>query len=385
MGKSIVLLTSSFPVARAQIHAQAPFLDEFLSELSALGVGVTVFTQDQPGAAEGVFEGVEVVRFPWPSRGRALGLLNPANPKDAWSLVRYFASGRQHLLRLLERRRPDALLALWAVPAGWLALQASRRFGTPYGVWALGSDVNRLKGFAAGRLVLRRVFRGASWRWADGFGLAEDIRSLAGVPCAYLATARRLPRPDPAPIEGLGDRPAWLFVGRLEAVKGVDVLVRAMVADLRQGGRDNLWVVGEGSLGKALRQEVQAAGLAERICFLGAVSDAQLATLYRRAHGVVIPSRSESLPLVFGEALRAGKRLVVSDVGDMGRLGRQYGAARVVPPEAPEALMAALKAPADPGPSGRADTKALLDQLDVRRSARQVMAALTAASPGGIQ
>jgi glycosyltransferase involved in cell wall biosynthesis len=57
----------------------------------------------------------------------------------------------------------------------------------------------------------------------------------------------------------------------------------------------------------------------------------------------VIPSRSESIPLVFSEALRFNKDLIVTDVGDMGILGRQYGVARVIPPENATALQESMK------------------------------------------
>jgi glycosyltransferase involved in cell wall biosynthesis len=57
----------------------------------------------------------------------------------------------------------------------------------------------------------------------------------------------------------------------------------------------------------------------------------------------VIPSRSESIPLVFSEALKFDKELIVTDVGDMGMLSRQYGVAWVIPPEDPMALRAAMK------------------------------------------
>ena len=56
-------------------------------------------------------------------------------------------------------------------------------------------------------------------------------------------------------------------------------------------------------------------------------------SLYESSDCVVIPSRSESIPLVFSEALNFDKELIVTDVGDMGMLGRQYGVAWVVPPE----------------------------------------------------
>ncbi len=72
-----------------------------------------------------------------------------------------------------------------------------------------------------------------------------------------------------------------------------------------------------------------------------------LASLYESSDCVVIPSRSESIPLVFSEALRFDKELIVTDVGDMGMLGRQYGVARVIPPENVRALKEVMKKKAD--------------------------------------
>jgi glycosyltransferase involved in cell wall biosynthesis len=68
-----------------------------------------------------------------------------------------------------------------------------------------------------------------------------------------------------------------------------------------------------------------------------------LGLYYKSCDCVVIPSRSESIPLVFSEALRFNKKVIVTDVGDMGMLGRQYGVAGVVPPEDPIALKEMMK------------------------------------------
>jgi hypothetical protein len=46
---------------------------------------------------------------------------------------------------------------------------------------------------------------------------------------------------------------------------------------------------------------------------------------------------------VFSEALRFNLDLIVTDVGDMGILGRDYGVAAVVPPADPKALKEAMK------------------------------------------
>ena len=60
---------------------------------------------------------------------------------------------------------------------------------------------------------------------------------------------------------------------------------------------------------------------------MGNVSDNALSLYYKSCDCVVIPSRSESIPLVLSEALRFNNKLIVTDVGDMGMLGRQYGVA----------------------------------------------------------
>lgn len=375
----LTLVTSSFPVAPDQLHAQAPFLPEFLDELCGQGVEVTVFTHAQPGAVDDIFPRVRVVRFPWSPAAKALALLNPFHPADAWRLASYLVRGRRHFLAHLESDRPHAVLALWAVPGGWLALQGRNRVGIPFGVWCLGSDIHKPSRHALGRAVLRRVLAGATWRWADGFGLAEEVRALSGRPCTYLATARHLPTAPAPPPKDPAAGPAWLFVGRLERVKGIDVLVDAMIEYLAGGGPGRLTIAGDGSMRDSLATRVASAGMSERIRFAGSVSDAELAALYAAADHVVIPSRSESLPLVFGEALAAGKSLVVTDVGDMGRLGREHGVALVVPPGDARALAGALRTVSATPPtlesSGR---RALLDRLDVRRSAREVATAMRA-------
>jgi glycosyltransferase involved in cell wall biosynthesis len=76
---------------------------------------------------------------------------------------------------------------------------------------------------------------------------------------------------------------------------------------------------------------------------MGNVSDETLASLYESSDCVLIPSRSESIPLVFSEALRFNKELIVTDVGDMGMLGRLYGVAWVIPPENVMALKEMMK------------------------------------------
>jgi glycosyltransferase involved in cell wall biosynthesis len=58
----------------------------------------------------------------------------------------------------------------------------------------------------------------------------------------------------------------------------------------------------------------------DRLEFLGAVGDEELATLMRRALVVVVPSRYESFGLVVVEAMMHGRAVVASDIGGMAEI-----------------------------------------------------------------
>ena len=122
---------------------------------------------------------------------------------------------------------------------------------------------------------------------------------------------------------------------------------------------------------------VEEKGLGERVSLKGTVSDAALGILYDSADCVVIPSRSESIPLVFSEALRFDKDLVVADVGDMGVLGRKYGVAGVVQREDVPSLKDEMKKMIASGGTGRPEKgrrEELLSFFNVETSVEKFLA-----------
>ena len=129
--------------------------------------------------------------------------------------------------------------------------------------------------------------------------------------------------------ESLGlaaDAVVLLFVGRIQALKAPDVVLKAaalMVArdpDLAQrlvvavlGGRS-----GHGSRGpEALQQLAADLGIAEVLRCVPPVTRAQLAQWYRAADAVTVPSYSESFGLVAIEALACGTSVVAAQVGGL--------------------------------------------------------------------
>ena len=98
-----------------------------------------------------------------------------------------------------------------------------------------------------------------------------------------------------------------LSVGRLESVKRVDLLVRAMS---KVDPPVRLMVAGVGSQSETVRREAESAGIADRVTFLGAVSDEELLTLYSNALCVAYPPYDEDYGYVTLEAFLSRKPVV---------------------------------------------------------------------------
>lgn len=120
---------------------------------------------------------------------------------------------------------------------------------------------------------------------------------------------------------GLGGGPVVLFVGRIQALKGVDVAVQAFAALGRPDA--TLLIVGgaSGADGEHELVRVQTMvddlGLAGRVQFVPPQQHHILSTYYRAADVVWVPSRSESFGLVALEAAACGIPVVASAVGGL--------------------------------------------------------------------
>jgi len=104
------------------------------------------------------------------------------------------------------------------------------------------------------------------------------------------------------------ERSAVLFVGRLTATKGVDVLIDAM----RECPGESLVIVGDGP--ERARLEARAQALSN-VTFAGAASRADVDQYFARAKMLVLPSFHEGQPNVVMEAMARGVPVVACAVG----------------------------------------------------------------------
>lgn len=313
----------------------------FADALGERGCDVTVLTPDKSGLKEAC-EGHKVRWFKWAGSSKPLVDFNLRSPDDLRLIVSLLRSGERALRTLLAEEQIEAALALWALPSGYLAWRACRRPRIPYSVWALGSDIHTwARRPVAGGLV-RRVLRDAQHLFADGIELGAEVTRISGRTCEFMPTTRRLPKPAPLP-QALGPGTTFLFVGRLEPVKGADVIVDAMLSLLAAGADASLVMCGAGSMEAVLKAKVEAAHRSDRIALLSSQPGDIVAGYMAACDCLVVPSRNESIPIVFSEALQAGLPMLVTDVGDMGELARRHGLAAPVPPADAGALARAME------------------------------------------
>lgn len=148
---------------------------------------------------------------------------------------------------------------------------------------------------------------------------------------------------DLAPYAALARAPydgpmRFVFVGRLIADKGVDILLQAF-AQLDTPAQ--LTIAGDGPEGERLRAQAAALGIADRVAFIGATND--VPKVLAAADCLVLPSRREGFGLVCVEAFAAGITVVASDLPGIRSVVTDGKNGILVPAGDPTALAGAMK------------------------------------------
>jgi len=102
-------------------------------------------------------------------------------------------------------------------------------------------------------------------------------------------------------------------VGRLTAVKGQEVLIRAASGLIRRGGDLFLILLGEGERRRELEQLTISLGIAEHVRFLGWRTD--VARIMAACDIFCLPTLNEGMGKVLVEAMALAKPVVASDIG----------------------------------------------------------------------
>lgn len=332
----LLLVTTSYPDLHEGQAAAGVFVQDFAKELARQGVSVEVVAPADT-ANYRLEDGVNVRRFAVPKQ--PLSLLHPGRPGDWAAIAKTLSSGSRAVMQACDAVRPDHILALWALPSGHWAAKAARRYGIPYSTWSLGSDIWSLARIPIVRTHLRRVLRGARHRFADGYGLATDVEKIADRPCEFLPSSRNLQVR--APRQRRTEAPYRLaYLGRWHPNKGVDILLDALeLLDAAIWTRiECVRIFGGGPLQERVHEQAaRLIGTGRPVEVGGYLERNEAIRLLEDSDFLLLPSRIESIPVVFSDAMQMNCAIVATPVGDLPRLLSEYtvgGLATAVSPAA---------------------------------------------------
>jgi len=147
-----------------------------------------------------------------------------------------------------------------------------------------------------------------------------------GVPIRHMYNGIDLPAE-----QSLHSQNRLLYVGRLEHVKGVDVLLKAMVKVTARMPDVRLSIVGDGAARAELEAFVARKRLQKQVTFHGWLDGAAVSDQYTQATAVVIPSIwPENLPTVCIEALATGRPVIGTNSGGIPELIKDGITGRIV-------------------------------------------------------
>lgn len=343
----VLFLTHSYP--RVPGDAAGSFLWHLAIALRGEGVKVRVVapsSEDLP--AHEVFEGIPVDRFRYaPRRYETLAYTGnmATEVQRSWSarlaLVGFLGAQFTLATRIRREFQPDVVHAHWWFPGGLVGSWVAGLGHLPMVTTMHGTDVRLARAKVFAQPLFRRVMRHSAAVTTVSRWLADEVRSL--MPeldplVAPMPVSTGLFAPAAA---GERDPSRLLFVGRLNAQKGIGDLLEAL-ARMRHSA--TLEVIGDGPDRAALVARTEALGIAGRVTWRGALPQPALPEAYRRAAALVVPSIGEGLGLVAVEAQLCKTPVVAYASGGVTDTIRDGETGRLVPPGDVAALAAALDA-----------------------------------------
>ena len=150
---------------------------------------------------------------------------------------------------------------------------------------------------------------------------AADPKKVSLVPCGVdLSVFRPLDQESVRARLGLNGEKILLYVGRIEPLKGLDLLVET-AAQMDTGESVRMMVVGADANGDReldrVKELAKDRDLEDQIDFVGQVDHTELPLYYNAADVCVVPSYYESFGLVALESMACGTPVVATRVGGL--------------------------------------------------------------------
>ncbi|MEM1065302.1 MAG: glycosyltransferase [Pseudomonadota bacterium] len=276
----------------------------------------------------------------------------------------YFAEATV-LARHLRAAGIDHLHNHFAMSSANVAVLAARIAGIPFSFTLHGpADLAEPERWRLGLKAAEATFVACISQYARS--QLERYADEADWPKFRIVHCGVTPEDFDAPLPENGAAAAFVFVGRLAPVKGVDVLLEAFARARQTVPRIQLTIIGDGP--ERVRLEAQAEPMGDAVRFTGYLSQAEVAELLAEADGLVLASHAEGVPVVLMEAMAAGRAVIATDITGVPELVEDGVSGFLVPASDPVAFASRMAEVAqDPvlrqrlGAEGKARVRAAFD------------------------
>ena len=336
------------------------YVRELTRQFGRMGIAVDVFTRSQnehvPHVLHDLGYGNRVVHIP-------AGRESPLPKQELLDHVPEFTQG---ILDFAESKNlnydlihshywlsgiaGEALKSIWRIPVvhmfhtlGLMKQRVARLPGEAEGDYRIQGEREVLR--TADRIIAATQAELAQLQWL----YQADARKINIIPPG-VDLSRFYPIPADEAKEFIGVPPCekmLLFVGRIEPLKGIDTLIKALAIMRRENVFVCLSVIGGEPDGgeevpnaemSRLKSMLQEAGVGDLVTFLGKRGQDTLPYYYSAAEAVVVPSFYESFGMVALEAMACGTPVVASQVGGLAFLVQDGVTGFTVPVDEPQAL-----------------------------------------------
>jgi colanic acid/amylovoran biosynthesis glycosyltransferase len=239
---------------------------------------------------------------------------------------------------------PDVIHAHWASYPSTAAMALGRLVGKPFGFTCHAHDI-----FVHDHLLREKIESAAVPVTVSRYNvawLAKHVTPRAGdrlnvIHCGV--DLANLPFQDEGREEDL-----IVTVGRLDPIKGFDVLVDALGELKRRGRRFRCQIIGAGPLRRALQAAIDRQGLSAAVELVGARPQPEVRAALCRATVFTLPSEiapsgdRDGIPVSLMEAMAAGAPVVSTRVSGIPELIEDEREGLLVSPQDPRGLADAL-------------------------------------------
>jgi glycosyltransferase involved in cell wall biosynthesis len=376
--RRVLFIASAYP--RYEGDVITPWLGATIAQLRDAQVDVEVLAPAYHGLTDQTIDGVRVHRFRYaPAKWEMLSHDHPIpwqlneRPIRTALVPGYVTASAIAATRLTAGRRFDVVHAFWPLPHAIPGMVARCLTRTPLVSTFFGAELHWLaRKHAWARVAVRAIVHESEVVTAISEHTASELKSVAPdarpvvIPFGAAITP---PTSHAATRTPFAEQPAeFLFVGRLVARKGVDVLLQALARMDERAAR--LTIVGDGAERGRLEALATSLSLAGRARFAGYVPQDALEQQLRACDAFVLPAitdevaGTEGLGVALIEALSYERPVIASRAGGIPDVVRHEHTGLLVAPGDVDALAAAMRRFIDEptfartlGAQGRADVE----------------------------